>query len=264
MKTTRIKVLAGAVGLALANSVSDLQAQPSWPAYYDAPYSGTPTGTMPGRYYATPLSGKVYLNFDLGPAWQQDITMSDTIGDSETVTFDTGARLDFDFGYSFTKNWAAELEVGLIISPVKHSIFLGTDFMDVDLDRTSCDGERHLHAAAGPRTSRLMSAAVWAVSSAITVMNLATRLPATPLLPFREWRASNAPSMSVGRLVSPTNSSAQPNTMSRRVNRDNIGRDHDTLGSGGFDLQILAMKLKERFQMKTPIDPANVLRIFIN
>lgn len=132
MKTTRIKILAGVVTLSLANSVSNLQAQPSWPADYDTSYSSAPTGTMPGRYYVTPLSGKVYLSFDLGAAWQQDITISDTVGDSETVTFDTGARLDFDLGYKFTKNWAAELEVGLIISPVKHSVFLGTDFMNVD------------------------------------------------------------------------------------------------------------------------------------
>lgn len=58
--------------------------------------------------------------------------MSDSIGDSETVTFDPGARLDCQLGYNFTRNWAAELEVGLIISPVKHSLILGTDFMDVD------------------------------------------------------------------------------------------------------------------------------------
>ncbi len=132
MKTIRIKILAGVAGLALANSASCLQAQPYWPAYYDTPYSGAPTGTMPGRYYATPLSGKVYLSFDLGPAWQQDITMSDPIGDSEKVTFDPGARLDFDFGYNFTKNWAAELEIGLIVNQVKNSFFLGTDFMEVD------------------------------------------------------------------------------------------------------------------------------------
>ncbi|MGH7993089.1 MAG: outer membrane protein [Limisphaerales bacterium] len=133
MKTTQIRILAGAAAFALANSGSNLQAQPSAPACYDAHYSGVPTGTMPGRYYVTPLSGKVYLSFDLGPAWQQEITLSDTLGDSEQVSFDPGARLDFDFGYNFTKNWAAELEVGLAINQVKNSFFLGTDFMEVDL-----------------------------------------------------------------------------------------------------------------------------------
>lgn len=133
MKTTRITTFIGMIGLVLANSTSHLPAQSPPPAYYDAPYSGVPTGTVPGRYYATPLSGKVYLSFDAGVALQQDITMSDTIGDSETVTFDPGARLDFDFGYNFTKNWAAELEIGLVANQVKNSFFLGTDFMEVDL-----------------------------------------------------------------------------------------------------------------------------------
>jgi opacity protein-like surface antigen len=133
MKTTHIILLTGAVTLALAGSVSSLQAQSSSPAYYDPPYSNAPVGAAPGRYYATPLSGKVYLGFDAGAAWQQDITIRDTIGDSDKVTFDTGARLDCQLGYNFTTNWAAELEVGLIISPVKNSAFLGTDFMEVDL-----------------------------------------------------------------------------------------------------------------------------------
>jgi opacity protein-like surface antigen len=132
MKATKSKILAGVVTLALANSPSSLQAQSSLPAYYDAPYSGTSTGTMPGRYYATPLSGKLYLGFDAGAAWQQDITISDSVGDSDRVTFGTGARLDCEPGYNFTKNWAAELEVGLIINPVAHSYVLGTDFMSVD------------------------------------------------------------------------------------------------------------------------------------
>ncbi len=132
MNAIKIKNFAGAVTLALANSVSSLQAQPSLPAYYDTPYSGTPAGTVPGRYCATPLSGKLYLGFDAGVAWQQDITISDSVGDSDRVTFDPGARLDCELGYNFTKNWAAELEVGLIINQVAHSYALGTDFMSVD------------------------------------------------------------------------------------------------------------------------------------
>ncbi|HLX96229.1 MAG TPA: outer membrane beta-barrel protein [Verrucomicrobiae bacterium] len=127
------KILTAAVTLALANLSSSLQAQPSLPARYNVPCSGAPAGAAPGRDYATPLSGKVYLGFDAGAAWQQDITLRDTIGDSDNVTFDTGARLDCQLGYNLTTNWAAELEVGLILSPVKNSAFLGTDFMEVDL-----------------------------------------------------------------------------------------------------------------------------------
>jgi len=132
MKTTRIKTFVGVIGLALADSMSHLQGQPPAPGYCDAPYSGAPINAVPGRYYATPLSGKVYLSFDAGVALQQDTTMSDTIGDSETITFDPGARLDCQLGYNFTKNWAAELEIGLAANQVKNSVFLGTDFMEVD------------------------------------------------------------------------------------------------------------------------------------
>ena len=129
MQTTKMMILAGAAGLALANAVSDLHAQPAWPYYNGAAYSGT----MPAGDYLPPPSGKWYLSMDAGVACQQDVTMSDTIGDSENVTFDPGARLDFDFGYNFTTNWATELEIGLIINQVKNSVFLGTDVMEVDL-----------------------------------------------------------------------------------------------------------------------------------
>ncbi len=132
MKANNSKILAGVAALALLKSASCLPAQPALPAYYAPSCSGTPTSTVPGPFYTTPLSGKLYLGFDIGVALQQDITMSDAIGDNETVTFDSGARLDCQLGYNLTRNWAAELEVGLIISPVKHSLILGTDFMDVD------------------------------------------------------------------------------------------------------------------------------------
>lgn len=132
MKATKSKILAVVITLALANSTLGLPAQPSSPAYYDAPYSGAPAGAMPGRCYPPPPGGKVYLSFDAGAAWQQDITISDSVGDSDKVTFGTGARLDCQLGYNFTTNWATELEVGLIINPVAHSDVLGTDFMSVD------------------------------------------------------------------------------------------------------------------------------------
>ena len=87
---------------------------------------------MPGSYYLAPPTGKLYMSFDLGAALQQNITMKDSIGDSETVTFDPGVRLDFDFGYNVTKHWATELEIGLAVNQVKSSSILGTDFMEVD------------------------------------------------------------------------------------------------------------------------------------
>ena len=119
MKTTKIITLAGACSLILANGVSCLKAQTPVPAYYN-----TPT-----RSYLDPPTGKVYVGFDAGAAFQQPINLYDSIGDNEKVTFGTGVRLDCQFGYNFTPNWAAELETGLIINPVKNSLVLGTDFM---------------------------------------------------------------------------------------------------------------------------------------
>ncbi len=132
MNATKSRILAGTATFVLANFTSCLQAEPSLLACYEAPYSNAPVGAAPRRYDATPLSGKVYLGFDAGAAFQQDITITDSVGDSDKVAFGTGARLDCELGYNFTKNWAAELEVGLIINPVAHSYVLGTDFMSVD------------------------------------------------------------------------------------------------------------------------------------
>ena len=133
MKTTKMILLAGAVTAALAYPMFSLRAQSMVPAYYDPQYSRAPGGWAPGGYYLAPPTGKIYMSFDLGAALQQDITMKDSIGDRETVTFDPGVRLDFDFGYNFTKHWAGELEIGLAVNQVKSSYFLGTDFMNVDL-----------------------------------------------------------------------------------------------------------------------------------
>lgn len=128
MKTTKMIILIGATAFALGIPARP-QAQQAWPYYYGTAYTGAP----PAGYYMPSPSGKLYLSMDAGVALQQDVTLSDTIGDSENVTFDPGARLDFDFGYNFTTNWAAELEIGLIINQVKNSAFLGTDLMGVDL-----------------------------------------------------------------------------------------------------------------------------------
>jgi len=131
MNAAKTRILTGAVTLAIACPAASLYAQSSG-SYYDSPHSSTQTGAARGRYYAPLLNDQLYLGLDAGVAWQQDITISDSIGDSEKVTFDPGARLDCELGYNFTKNWAAELEVGLDISPVAHSFVLGADFMNVD------------------------------------------------------------------------------------------------------------------------------------
>lgn len=133
MNAIKRKILAGAVTCSLANLPFSIPAQLLSPASRDTPCSGTPNGAVPGRYYAMPPSGKLYLGFDGGAALQQDITISDSLGDSDNVTFDPGARLDFELGYNFTKHWAAELECGLIVNSVAQSYVLGTDYMGVDL-----------------------------------------------------------------------------------------------------------------------------------
>ena len=126
MKTTKTKLVVGAAAFATVNCLASLQAQYSLPDKYDVPTYSAST-----RSYLDPPAGKVYLGFDMGPAFQHGITITDTIGDSDHVTFGTGVRLDCQLGYNFTPHWAAELETGLIIVPVNNSVFLGTDFMDV-------------------------------------------------------------------------------------------------------------------------------------
>lgn len=126
MKNTKINLIVAAAGFAAVNSVTSVQAQYSLPDRYDVPSHSTST-----RSYLDPPTRKVYVGFDIGPAFQQGITITDTIGDSDQVSFGTGVRMDFQLGYNFTPHWAAELESGLIIVPVNNSVFLGTDFMDV-------------------------------------------------------------------------------------------------------------------------------------
>jgi opacity protein-like surface antigen len=131
MKTAKITIFTGAATFALTTWVSCLQAQPSAPVYSGAPYAGAATVATPGHYYLPSPTGKLYAGFDAGAAFQQDIRLYDTIGDSETVSMGTGVRLDCQLGYNFTPNWAAELEIGLIANDVNNSVILGTDFMDV-------------------------------------------------------------------------------------------------------------------------------------
>jgi len=121
MKTNKMRLLIGAAAVAALNWAACLQAQSALP------------GSMPGQDYTLAANNKVYLSFDMGTAFQQDINLYDSIGDNEKVTFDTGARLDCELGFNITPNWAVELETGLIDNQVKNSAILGTDFMNVDL-----------------------------------------------------------------------------------------------------------------------------------
>jgi len=119
MKTKRMLMLIGTIGLGLVQAGAELPAP--------SPVSpGAASGPLPGPGYRTPLAGKLYVGFDLCAALQNDITLSDTAGDSERVTFDPGPRFDLQLGYNLAKNWAAELELGFIVSPVKYSYAFGS------------------------------------------------------------------------------------------------------------------------------------------
>ena len=133
MNVTKNRILAGVITLAMAIGPMWLQAQTSTATVADYRYPGSSDGAAAGHDYALPLGGKLYLGFDGGVALQQSVTLNDSVGDSDRVTFDSGARLDLQLGYNFVTNWAAEFELGLIISPVKYSYTLGTDYMGVDL-----------------------------------------------------------------------------------------------------------------------------------
>jgi hypothetical protein len=97
MKATKTKILAGAAALTLANPASNLYAQTYNPPP-DPPYRGMQAGPGSSGHYESPLTDKVYLGFDLGAALQQDITISDSVGDSEKVSFDPGIRMDMMLG----------------------------------------------------------------------------------------------------------------------------------------------------------------------
>ena len=133
MNALKSRILPGAIALAMVNWPMALPAQTATSATIDSPNRDMTGSTVPGHDYAPALGGKVYFGFDAGVAWQQSITLSDSVGDSEQVAFDPGARLDVQLGCNFTTNLAAELELGLIISPVQSSYALGTDYMGVDL-----------------------------------------------------------------------------------------------------------------------------------
>lgn len=130
MKMIKHKTILSAATLAIASSASSVVAQTS-DHQYDSPYRGMPTTPGSSGYYASPLSDKVYLGFDLGVALPQDITLRDSVGDSEKVSFDPGVRMDLMLGYQINAHWAAELEFGFIANQVKQSYALGTDYMDV-------------------------------------------------------------------------------------------------------------------------------------
>ncbi len=133
MNATKSRIVSAATALAMAYWPMALQAQTSTPTLIGSAIFGAPGNTVPGHGYVAPLNGKLYFGFDGGAALQQGITLSDSVGDSEQVAFDPGARLDMEMGYNLAPNWAVELELGLIISPVKYSYALGTDYMGVNL-----------------------------------------------------------------------------------------------------------------------------------
>jgi opacity protein-like surface antigen len=130
MRATKTKILAGTAALVLAGSASSLQAQ-LYNYYYGSPNPGAQASPAPHDAYVSPFNDKLYLGFDAGVALQQDVTISDSIGDSEKITFSPGARLDMMLGWQFTKRFAAEFELGFVANKVSHSYALGTDYTDV-------------------------------------------------------------------------------------------------------------------------------------
>jgi len=126
-------MLAWAIALTLVVSRLEVQAQSSKVFTNVATNSAAPAGPGPVHGIAAPLSGMLYFGFDAGVAFQHDIKLSDTAGDSETVAFDPGFRMDCAVGYNFTTNWAAEFAFGFIANQVQYSYALGTDYSVVDL-----------------------------------------------------------------------------------------------------------------------------------
>jgi opacity protein-like surface antigen len=122
-----------AMALAVLVSPANLEAQNAGSFQQDATNAVPPGAALSGHDYVAPLTGKIYLGLDVGVAWQKNITLSDGLGGSETVKYDPGARFDVAMGYNLTPHWAAELELGFVISPVQSSYALGTDYVSVDL-----------------------------------------------------------------------------------------------------------------------------------
>ena len=129
MKTTYRIRGAFVLGAALSSFCLTAQAQSVHSA--NAPTSSS--GGLTGHDYQMPLGGKIYVGFDAGVAYQQNVTLSDSVGDRETISYDAGPRMDVQFGYQITTNWAVELETGFLANQVQSSYVLGTDYWDVYL-----------------------------------------------------------------------------------------------------------------------------------
>jgi opacity protein-like surface antigen len=132
MKQTNSKSFGGplylTVAAALINSAFSLCAQITLPTNdKDLPPHSSPAEGAADRYTTPGPNDKFYLGFDAGIAFQRDITISNSVGDKDHVTFDPGGRFDVEAGYNFTRHWAAELEMGLALNSVQHSVVLGTD-----------------------------------------------------------------------------------------------------------------------------------------
>ncbi len=138
MNISKLPLAAGAVALAFLGSAASLHAQRggfvSQTLTTDCPAPGlillaAAASSPPANHdYYADLDREVYLAFDGGAAKQQGITLSDLQGDREKIHFDTGVRMDLALGHNITKNWAMELEMGLMANTVNYSYTLGTDY----------------------------------------------------------------------------------------------------------------------------------------
>lgn len=157
MKTACIKFFACTVVFAMAG--------PASPLFARSQYWRPQAVTVSAPYNTAYLDENIYLGIDAGVAWQQDITIRDTVGDSATITFDPGARADLQLGFNFTPNFSTELEVGAIVSPVRSSLALGTDDTSVDLDQVPVLFNVIYHQPLGHNFSAYAGAGVGAVFS---------------------------------------------------------------------------------------------------
>jgi opacity protein-like surface antigen len=67
------------------------------------------------------IDKNMYVVIDGGAAFQQNVTLTESQLGSGKVSYNTGPRLDMQIGLNLCTNWAAEFEMGLIISPVSDS-----------------------------------------------------------------------------------------------------------------------------------------------
>lgn len=128
MKTIRHICRTAAYAAALSVTCLTTQAQSVASTRSHTSRSANPAG----HDYQMPFGGKFYVGFDAGVAFQQNVTLRNSLGDSENISYNPGLRTDVQFGWQMTTDWAVELELGILGNQVKSSYVLGTEYWDVN------------------------------------------------------------------------------------------------------------------------------------